>query len=223
MEPRHHHFGTTNLKSFVLQNHWSFSLPALLAGLLIILAGCGVSGSVEKLINDQPDTQKGVDDYENLSDYYEKFFKLVSERGHVDPGTTDVEAIDFLPKDPNGEVNWTSAVLKGLIDPKASLDPDYIEEPPLNLNIFIEAKSPLLANVLFPHSIHTYWLNCSTCHPNIFLPEAGANPMSMDEIFDGKWCGRCHGKVAFTFWPRANCTRCHIIPKGESRQQEHWR
>jgi c(7)-type cytochrome triheme protein len=187
-----------------------------------LLTGCGVSESVEDLVN-QPIGTDPSKEYENLSDYYEKFFKMVSSRGMTKKGTTRVTALDALPKDPNGEVQWTTAVVEGLIDPKASLDPDYIEEPPLNLNIFIEAKSPLFANVLFPHSIHTYWLNCSTCHPNIFLPEAGANPITMDEIFQGKWCGRCHGKVAFTFWPRANCTRCHIIPKGASRQQEHWR
>lgn len=180
--------------------------------------------SARKLVKgEDTSTESEVMTYKNLNEYYEQFYDLVKNRGVYERGTTGVEALDSLPKDPNGEVNWTAAVVKGLINPRASLDPDYVEPPPLNLNIFIEAKVTLMNNVLFPHSIHTYWLKCSTCHPGIFLPVAGANPISMDEIFAGKWCGRCHGKVAFTFWPRANCTRCHAIPKGKSGQEEHWR
>jgi c(7)-type cytochrome triheme protein len=31
----------------------------------------------------------------------------------------------------------------------------------------------------------------------------------MIEIFDGKYCGVCHGKVAF---PNLDCQRCHSQP-----------
>lgn len=195
---------------------------------ILLISGCGMGSSVDELVQDKTTRQEEVNTEEpteqDLSKYYGKFYeKLVAKRGRVKKGTTEVVALDALPKDSSGRVDWTAAVLEGYIDPRASLDPGYEEEPPLDLNIFIEAKTPLIANVIFPHSIHTYWLKCSTCHPNIFLPEAGANPITMNEIFEGKWCGRCHGKVAFTFWPRSNCTRCHIIPKGESKQQEHFR
>ncbi|GMR04855.1 MAG: hypothetical protein BMS9Abin23_0769 [Thermodesulfobacteriota bacterium] len=158
-----------------------------------------------------------------LSGYYEKFYELVSKRASIRPGVTKLPALKDLPKDTEGQVQWTAAVVGGFINPRGSLDPKATEPPPLDLNIFIEAKVPLMANVIFPHSIHTYWLKCSNCHPGIFLPEAGANPISMNEIFKGKWCGRCHGKVAFTFWPRANCVRCHIILKGESLERERWK
>jgi c(7)-type cytochrome triheme protein len=34
----------------------------------------------------------------------------------------------------------------------------------------------------------------------------GANPVSMDRIIRGEYCGRCHGVVAFPF---TDCLRCH--------------
>jgi len=194
---------------------------------VLFIGGCGmgIDENLQDLIADEKEMKlkEARENPINSSAYYEKYFAKIKSRGRTKAGTSEIVAIDHLPKDTEGRVDWTTSVVEGYIDPAPSLDPDYVEDPPLDLNIFIEAKTPLMANVIFPHSIHTYWLSCSTCHPNIFLPEAGANPISMEEIFQGKWCGRCHGKVAFTFWPRANCTRCHIVNKGESLGQEHFK
>lgn len=187
----------------------------------LAVSGCSREQLDSIIMNTEPKKQ-GVEEFGGAN-YYDKFFNEVSNRSSMTTGTTNIMALDPLPKDPQGLVDWTAAVVKGFINPKSSLDPNVVDEPPLNLNIFIEAKVPLMANVLFPHSIHTYWLSCNNCHPKIFIPEAGANPISMDEIFKGEWCGRCHGKVAFTFWPRSNCTRCHIILKGDSLEKERWR
>ncbi len=38
--------------------------------------------------------------------------------------------------------------------------------------------------------------------------------MTMRGIVKGKWCGRCHNKVAF---PLSNCTRCHTVPKKKKK------
>jgi c(7)-type cytochrome triheme protein len=66
--------------------------------------------------------------------------------------------------------------------------------------------------VRFPHQSHTLWLDCSNCHPVPFVPKSGANPVSMNEIFRGQYCGMCHDRVAFiTFF---SCDRCHSIPHG---------
>lgn len=189
--------------------------------LLLSLAGCGES--LDEIINADIPQKNKTEDFGQADDYYEKFYKEMSNRAVIRKGTTEIRALDSLPKDPAGNVNWTAAVVNGYINPKGSLDQTVEEEPPLHLNIFIEAKVPLMANVMFPHSIHTYWLSCNNCHPKIFIPEAGANPISMDEIFKGQWCGRCHGKVAFTFWPRENCVRCHIVLKGQSLEKERWK
>lgn len=192
----------------------------LLTVLAILPAGCG--DSFEVLIN--PDqSRKPADTLENADDYYDRFYKEVTKRAAVRTGTHEIQALDVLPKDPSGNTNWTAAVVGGYIDPRPSIEPGVEDEPPLNLNIFIEAKVALMANVIFPHSIHTYWLSCNNCHPKIFIPEAGANPITMDEIFQGQWCGRCHGKVAFTFWPRDNCVRCHVVLKGQSLERERWK
>jgi len=186
-----------------------------------LVAGCGIDRIVASLSLESQKTTKPLTMREE-EDLYEKFYKIVIETGQVRDVSGGPPALRHLPRDAFGEVNWTTAVMEGYLAPKGSLDPHAEEEKPLNLNIFIEAKVPLMANVVFPHSIHTYWLNCNNCHPKIFIPEAGANPITMDEIFEGKWCGRCHGKVAFKFWPEANCRRCHMVPKKMSGQKENF-
>ncbi|MFQ5428368.1 MAG: cytochrome c3 family protein [Thermodesulfobacteriota bacterium] len=159
----------------------------------------------------------------HMTDYYDQFYRSVVQRASMRSVPGEAPALGALPKDTEGRVNWTASVIGGFINPRGTLDPKDKEKPPLDLNIFIEAKVPLMANVIFPHSIHSYWLKCSNCHPKIFIPEAGANPITMDEIWQGKWCGRCHGKVAFTYWPRANCLRCHSVLKGRSIERETWK
>ncbi len=209
------------MRDFSLR-HQVFGL-VLAALTALMIGGCGIENLEDILNADKSPKAKALSQYGGADDYYDKFYNEVTRRTRMKEGTTDIKALDALPKDPFGNVNWTAAVIKGFINPRPSLDPDVVDDPPLNLNIFIEAKVPLMYNVMFPHSIHTYWLSCNNCHPKIFLPEAGANPISMDEIFKGQWCGRCHDKVAFPFWPRENCLRCHIVPKGQSLDRERWK
>ena len=116
-----------------------------------------------------------------------------------------------LPKDKFGLIDWVAVVKKGEIKPIGSLDPSKPDIPPFDMDIVIEAKGDFVNNVLFPHSDHTYWLGCENCHPAIFVMGKGKNKMSMVEISEGKWCGRCHGKVAF---PLTDCSRCHTEQKG---------
>jgi c(7)-type cytochrome triheme protein len=119
-----------------------------------------------------------------------------------------------LPKDRYGLVDWARLVREGLIAPRHSLNPDEDEFPPLEVDVIIPAKGDFVKDVLYPHKMHTYWLNCENCHPSIFEMGAGANRMSMIEIANGEWCGRCHGKVAF---PLTDCSRCHTEPKAARR------
>lgn len=206
-----------------LLRHNAFKTLFITFTAVFLINGCSIRESLDEMIN--ADLQRKARPKTNVEaeNYYEKFFGEMTRKSWTKTGTKDIAALDVMPKDAANNVNWTVAVVQGLINPRPSLDPNVEDEPPLNLNIFIEAKVPLMANVLFPHSIHTYWLSCNNCHPKIFLPEAGANPISMDEIFNGEWCGRCHGKVAFQFWPRENCTRCHVVLKGQSLERETYR
>ncbi|MFQ5899959.1 MAG: c(7)-type cytochrome triheme domain-containing protein [Thermodesulfobacteriota bacterium] len=123
----------------------------------------------------------------------------------------DAKALEYLPKDKEGQyVDWVAAVKEEAIRPKGSLDPDEKDEEPLDLNILMETRVQHRANVLFPHWIHTYWLKCENCHPDIFIAKTNANPISMMKIINGEYCGRCHGKVAF---PIIRCYKCHSSPK----------
>jgi len=119
-----------------------------------------------------------------------------------------------LPKDRYGLIDWAKLVRENLIKPKPSLDPNADEMPPLKMDVLVEAKGDFVDDVIYPHEMHTYWLNCEACHPGIFIPAKGQNHMTMTGIAEGKWCGRCHGKVAF---PLTDCTRCHTSPKNAKK------
>ena len=125
-----------------------------------------------------------------------------------------------LPKDEDNKVDWGRAVDEGLIAPSASIDNSDVDEQVMDLRVVIKFDDMLIKDVVFSHEIHTYWLNCESCHPKVFKPEVAANRMTMAEIRDGKYCGLCHGIVAFptdvidapNF--RANCLRCHRAFRG---------
>ena len=74
-----------------------------------------------------------------------------------------------------------------------------------------------MPDVVYPHKQHTQWLDCANCHPAIFIPQKGANQISMASILLGEKCGVCHGKVAF---PVSDCRRCHSQPKEQAVAQE---
>lgn len=92
---------------------------------------------------------------------------------------------------------------------RLSLIEDALANGPLDLNILFQINDRLMANVLFPHKIHSFWLSCKVCHPRIFKAKRGANDFTMYDIWNGEYCGRCHGKVAFQPKGYENCQRCH--------------
>jgi c(7)-type cytochrome triheme protein len=120
-----------------------------------------------------------------------------------------------LSKDRFGLIDWAKLVRDNVIKPKSSLDPADEEMPPLKLDVLIPAKGDFVDDVIYPHEMHTWWLKCEACHPNIFVPARGENNMTMVAIAQGQFCGRCHGKVAF---PLADCKRCHTSPKSASKK-----
>ncbi len=124
-----------------------------------------------------------------------------------DPG----ESLSKFPQDRRGGVNWVQAINEGLIQPRETLSGS---EGMLVMDmdiLFTDTGS--MPWVRFPHLAHTRWLDCSNCHPKIFIPRKGANNPSMDGILAGEHCGRCHDKVAFSLWI---CERCHSVPHDKS-------
>jgi len=120
------------------------------------------------------------------------------------------DAFDGLPKSRSGNyINWSLAIENGLLNPRYDMsNPDA---PPvvMDLNIVREVKGSM-PDVVYPHKQHTEWLDCANCHPSIFIPQKGANQISMASILLGEKCGVCHGKVAF---PVSECRRCHSKAK----------
>ncbi len=114
-----------------------------------------------------------------------------------------------IPKEATGVEDWVAAFKDNVIQPHESLDLSKPPVPPFMFDVEIPAVGSM-PNVIFPHFPHTFWLDCSNCHPGIFMMKKGGNPVSMVKIVNGEFCGRCHGRVAF---PIANCTRCHVKPK----------
>ncbi|WP_455201555.1 c(7)-type cytochrome triheme domain-containing protein [Kaarinaea lacus] len=117
------------------------------------------------------------------------------------------EAMSSFPYDRRGGIDWVKALELGIIEPRADLKGEK-EIATLDLDILFKDTGNM-PWVKFPHQAHTRWLDCTNCHPAIFIPKKGANNPSMDGILAGEHCGRCHDKVAFAMWI---CERCHSVP-----------
>lgn len=119
------------------------------------------------------------------------------------------EGLGALPPDKVGNmVDWVQAITKGSINPRRVKNQLGDALPMLQTEIMMN-KFGSMPKVLFPHKVHTMWLECSNCHPAIFEAKVGANNIMMEKILNGEQCGLCHGSVAF---PPTNCSRCHSVP-----------
>lgn len=115
-----------------------------------------------------------------------------------------------LPKSLAGNrVNWVKAIEENKINPRWDRQDPTAAPVVIDLNIVREVKGSM-PDVVYPHKQHTEWLDCSNCHPAIFVPQKGANAISMAAILLGEKCGVCHGKVAF---PVSECRLCHSKKK----------
>jgi cytochrome c oxidase cbb3-type subunit 2 len=148
----------------------------------------------------------------------------------------------LLPKDAAGGVDWVQALKEGVIAPRPQAPSAPPPEAPFRLESLAQVlnasgEDPLLLDlkllleddmklvpgdapffeVRFPHSSHLLWLNCSSCHPWIL----GKRGVGMEAIFDGDYCGKCHGKVSYH--PETACSRCHVnlrYPREELAQAD---
>jgi c(7)-type cytochrome triheme protein len=140
-----------------------------------------------------------------------------AEDGIHDPaneGTLSLQpplaAFDTLPKGNYGNrIDWVAALNNKAINPRFDRNDPSVQAMVMDLNIVREVKGSM-PDVVYPHKQHTEWLDCSNCHPAIFIPQKGANQISMAAILLGQKCGVCHGKVAF---PISDCRRCHSKSK----------
>ncbi len=108
-------------------------------------------------------------------------------------------------------IDWLKAEEEGLITlqdtlPGVSFDRPKLKNPADEELVAREIDMP---KIIFSHKRHAVETGCELCHPEIFPIKKGAVTYSMQDIFDGKYCGACHGKVSF---PNADCQRCHSEP-----------
>lgn len=121
-----------------------------------------------------------------------------------------LSAFGSMPKSNAGNrINWVEALNQKKINPRYDRNDPKAEPIVMDLNIVREVKGSM-PDVVYPHKQHTEWLDCSNCHPAIFVPQKGANAISMAAILMGEKCGVCHGKVAF---PVSECRNCHSKKK----------
>ena len=121
------------------------------------------------------------------------------------------EAMWNFPRDARGVVNWVDTLNNGLVDPRTGLSGDE-KMHSVDFDVIFQ-NTASMPYVRFPHKPHTQWLTCKNCHPGIFIPQRGANPVTMAAIIAGDYCGVCHGKVAF---PPYECNRCHREPRKDN-------
>ena len=120
------------------------------------------------------------------------------------------QAFETLTQSRTGNrVDWVKALENNEISPRYERLSDTAKPVVMDLNIVREVKGSM-PDVVYPHKQHTEWLDCSNCHPAIFIPQKGANQISMASILLGQKCGVCHGKVAF---PVSECRKCHSKQK----------
>lgn len=68
---------------------------------------------------------------------------------------------------------------------------------------FVGAGMP----VNFSHQNHTKKYGCGECHPGSFQMKKGSSGITMDSMYKGLSCGKCHnGKAAFS---SKDCAKCH--------------
>ncbi|MBF0283229.1 MAG: hypothetical protein HQL51_02090 [Magnetococcales bacterium] len=142
----------------------------------------------------------------------------LAEDGLHDPASpaigrlqSPVTALAPFPVGPREQIDWVQTLKQGHINPRADLKGETTMQV-LDLDLLM-SETKTMPFVKFPHQAHTQWLACSNCHPEPFQAKVGSNDINMNEIFRGRFCGQCHGRVAFSLYI---CERCHSVAHGAS-------
>jgi c(7)-type cytochrome triheme protein len=118
-----------------------------------------------------------------------------------------------MPRERGGNgINWEKAEEDGLLKLTDYVEGVSTRRPPMSnqKDFAIGAKVEGVPEIIFSHKKHTVWNGCELCHPDIFVGvKKGTEKYSMIDLFAGKYCGACHGKVSF---PQSDCRRCHTKP-----------
>jgi c(7)-type cytochrome triheme protein len=140
---------------------------------------------------------------------------MTCRRCHGNEGQSNADyAALALPRGAFGEVDWEKAEAEGKVHPVDTFDGVSMPRPPLRMDrdVSFASQGAWMQDVRFSHKKHAIWNGCEVCHPDIFpSTRAGTVKFTMLEISGGRYCGACHGKVAFAL---AYCEKCHVKPVG---------
>ncbi len=189
----------------------SFGLRGLALAAVVAVAACQSGAPAKKADTGQdnpaPPPEPKVRDARPRADETQYYAPAESAVGTLQKAHS---ALAGFPADRTGRVDWVAALRRGVIEPRADL---YGERQMTVMDLdVVMTDTRAMPYVVFPHKAHTEWLDCRNCHDGIFKPQAGANPISMNAIFKGRYCGVCHDKVAFSVYV---CDRCHSLPQEE--------
>jgi c(7)-type cytochrome triheme protein len=106
-------------------------------------------------------------------------------------------------------VDWLKAEQQGLVKLKDYLEGKTLErrDKEMHNDEVMKTKIKEMPEIIFSHDKHAVWNGCELCHPVVFSENRDENKFTMAEIFEGKYCGTCHGKVSFS---TLDCQRCHV-------------
>jgi c(7)-type cytochrome triheme protein len=128
-----------------------------------------------------------------------------------DKGYSAARFQEFLLKYPmpmtmtgNG-VDWSEGLRRGVIKPSTYLKKKS-QDMAFDKILVLDAEMSIIPPSVFSHKEHNAWLDCDSCHPDLFNIKMKGTHFTMVEILDGKYCGACHQRVAF---PMNDCRRCH--------------
>lgn len=128
--------------------------------------------------------------------------------GDLKYGSQRFKELDRFPETRYGNhVDWVKALDSGLIKPLHYLTVKPREDTVFDKLLDLEAGFHNIPPAFYPHKLHTKWLDCNNCHPDVFnVKKKTTQHFSMDTILKGQFCGVCHLTVAF---PMDDCKRCH--------------
>ncbi len=115
--------------------------------------------------------------------------------------------LKLLPRDRAGNVDWVAALRDEVIRPRDGIGGRRSRRAAafeFKFDFYFAGANEMF-DAYFPHSTHTEMMDCAQCHPRIFRTR-GAE-ITMADVLQGRYCGECHGKVAFN--PTTACERCH--------------
>lgn len=118
---------------------------------------------------------------------------------------------DFLTKpfpfnDYGNGIDWVEAYRRKMINPATYLKKKSLDIP-FEKTLFLESDWSIITPCVFPHKAHIEWLECGSCHPELFnIKKKSTKNLNMRTVLQGQFCGVCHLNVAF---PMDDCKRCH--------------